>query len=124
MSLPYQLIKDSADHVAGSHAGRAYSDIIYNATIAANTATALTVPGGAPMGMPGKTINTYIAVFSYKPNTAFWVAVNGTSAIPAGASFSKATSELNPPAYAVNYGDTISFFCVAGGDVSVAFYAI
>lgn len=105
--------------------GSPFCDTIYTATLAAATATALTVPGKAAIGMASAGIskNTYLAVFSYAPSAKVWVANNGTAAIPAGAAFAASTSELNPPAKIVKAGDILSMICTAGADVSIALYS-
>ena len=105
--------------------GSPFSDTIYTATLAAATATALTVPSKAAIGMGSATSvkNTYLAVFSYAPAAKVWVANNGTAAVPGGAAFAASTSELNPPSKKVKAGDVLSFICTAGADVSVAFYS-
>lgn len=97
----------------------------FTSALAANTDTSLTVPISAAVGAPAATsFNKFIAVFSYQPATRVWVAVNAAAAAPAGAPFAASTSELNPPAKFVRAGDIIHMLCVAGADVSVAFYAI
>lgn len=105
--------------------GTPFCDTIYTSTLAAATATALTIPGKAAIGMASAatTKNTYLAVFSYTPGAAVWVANNGTAAIPAGAPFALSTSELNPPAKIVKAGDILSMICTAGTSVSVALYS-
>lgn len=102
--------------------GSPFCDTIRTATLAAGTATALTIPGKAAIGMGSATSskNTFLAVFSYAPGAKVWVANNETAAIPAGAAFAASTSELNPPAKLVRAGDVLSFICTAGADVSVA----
>lgn len=105
--------------------GAPFCDTVYTASLAAATATALTVPGKAAIGMASATSskNTYLAVFSYQPAAQVWVANNGTAAIPAGAAFALSTSELNPPAKIVKAGDVLSMICTAGAVVSVALYS-
>lgn len=91
-------------------------DYVYNATLAQSTATALTVPAAY-----GK----WLAIFSYEPGGACWVADNHTAAVPAGATFAATTSVLLPVSWQVNGGDVLSFItpdtsCAVG----VAFYAL
>ena len=113
--------------------GQIYSDQIYNATLTAATNTALTVPGGGIMGAMSSynganTKNKVRAVI--RTTGDVWVAVNGTAAVPAGASFAKATSELVTntldKAYDVNVGDILNFFSKTATtpSISVAFYAM
>ncbi len=104
--------------------GRQYSDQVYNVTLAAATETTLTVPGDLPLGAlgmigtatPGQNLpgnptahNKVIAIFSYGTKTPadFWVAINGTAAVPAGATLAKATSILNPNCLNLKAGDVI-----------------
>ena len=105
--------------------GSPFSDTIYTAALAAATATALTIPGKASIGMGSATSykNTYLAVFSYAPAAKVWVANNATAAVPGGAAFAASTSELNPISKKVKAGDVLSFICTAGADVSVALYS-
>jgi len=113
--------------------GQIYSDQIYNATLTAATNTTLTVPGGGIMGAMSSynganTKNKVRAVI--RTSGDVWVAVNATAAVPVGASFAKATSELVTnvldKAYDVNVGDVLNFFSKAGTtpSISVAFYAM
>jgi hypothetical protein len=106
--------------------GLPFSDTVYSATLAATTDTTLTVPNAVGLGKQGyATIPQTLAVFSYQNATTTWVAVNGTAAVPAGATFAATTSEINPPAKLVNGGDIIHFFSAAGtAGVSVAFYSV
>lgn len=105
--------------------GTPFCDTVYTASIAAATATALTVPTTIAMGIPSATSvhNTFLAVFTYAPASKVWVANNHTAAVPAGAAFAASNSELNPSAKKVKAGDVLSFICTAGADVSVAFYS-
>ena len=97
----------------------------YTITLAGNTVKTLTVPSSSAMGnINSSSISTFIALFSYKPATEFWVAINGTAAVPAGGDFAANTSELLPSAYIVKAADVIQVISVAGGDMSVSFYAI
>lgn len=105
--------------------GTPFCSQIYTAALTANTDISLTVPTNAAMGMaPAQTTNnTFIVVFSYAPSAKVWVSVNGTPAVPAAGTFGASTSELNPPAKICKAGDTIHMLCVAGADVSAAFYS-
>lgn len=113
--------------------GQIYSDQIYNATLTAATNTQLTVPGGGIMGAMtsyngSNTKNKVLAVI--RTTGDVWVAVNQTAAVPAGASFAAATSELVTnvldKAYLCNAGDVLNFFSKTATtpSVSVAFYAM
>lgn len=113
--------------------GQQYSDQIYNATLTAATNTTLTVPGGGIMGAissygSSSDKNKMLAVI--RTTGDVWVAVNQTAAVPAGASFAQATSELvtnvEGKAYFVNVGDVLNFFSKTATtpSVSVAFYAM
>lgn len=122
-----QEIKGSNDF------GQQYSDQIYNATLTAATDTTLTVPGGGVLGAlssfgDSNSKNKMMAVI--RTTGDVWVAVNQTAAVPAGASFASATSELVTnvmgKTYFVNVGDVLHFFSKAGTtpSISVAFYAM
>ena len=105
--------------------GLPFCKLVYTSALAANTDTSLVVPTSAAVGAPAATTyNKFIAVFSYQPSSKVWVALNAAAAAPAGAPFALSTSELNPLAKYVKAGDTVHMLCVAGADVSVAFYAI
>jgi hypothetical protein len=105
--------------------GSPFCTQIFTATLAANTDTAIAVPLTAAVGMPAATRNNkFLAVFSYAKAVDFWVANNAAAAAPAGAAFAASPSELNPPAKYCKAGDTIHCLSVAGGSMSVAFYAI
>lgn len=113
--------------------GQIYSDQIYNATLAAATNTALTVPGGGLMGEItsfGGTSNKNKVMAVIRTTGDVWVAVNQTADVPAGASFVIDTSELVTnvldKCYLVNVGDVLNFFSKAGTtpSISVAFYAM
>lgn len=113
--------------------GQQYSDQIYNATLAAATNTALTVPGGGIMGGVSSygTAGDKNKVYAVIRTTGdVWVAVGQTADVPAGASFAKDTSELVTnvleKTYLVNVGDVINFFAKTGTtpSVSVAFYPL
>jgi hypothetical protein len=106
--------------------GSPFCATIYSATLAAATNTTLTVPGKAAIGMGSATPtkNRYLAVFSYAPSSKVWVANNATATVPAGASFTATSSELNPPAKIVAAADVINMICTAGADVSIALYSL
>ncbi len=98
---------------------------VYSATLAAATEKHFTVPGTSALGaMNSSQTSNFLAIFSYAPTVEFWVAVNATAAVPAGGNFATDTAELLPSAYIVRAGDTISAISTAGGDISVALYAI
>lgn len=88
----------------------------YNANLATNTDTTLTVPSYAAH---------YVAIFAYQPGASVWVTINATAAKPVGGTFAATTSELNPVARYVAAGDVIHALT---GDtsamVSVTFYAL
>lgn len=92
----------------------------------ASTHETVTVPSGSALGAVNSSqTGRYVAIFSYKAATDFWVAFNGqTAAVPAGASFGASTSELNPNARVVNAGSVIDVISAAGGYISISFYAI
>lgn len=105
--------------------GSPFCDQTYTATLAANTDTSLIVPGTVAMGIAPATnaANTFLVVFTYKPDAEVWVNKNGTAAVPAGAAFATPASVLNPIAKTVKTGDVLHFLCVAGTDVCVEFYS-
>jgi hypothetical protein len=83
--------------------------------LAANTEQHFTVTG---------TYSRYVAVFSYQPGGAVWVANNYTAAVPSG-SFAATTSQLNPAVRIVNQGDVLSFITADTDDyVGVSLYGI
>lgn len=112
--------------------GQQYSDQIYNATLSQNTNTSLTVPGGGAMGSIGSfgeshNKNKVMAVI--RTSADVWLAVGATAAVPAGATFLSATSELVTNtcemAKLVNVGDVLNFFSSGTStSVSVTFYAM
>jgi hypothetical protein len=98
---------------------------IYTITLAGATVKTLTVPSTSAMGTINSALtNVFLALFSYEPAVEFWVAINGTAAVPAGATFAASTSELLPSAYILKAGDVIQVISTAGGDMSISFYAI
>lgn len=96
---------------------------IFTATLAANTASSVTVPGNYPR---------WIMSISVQPGGEVWVRQNGTAAVPAGSTFAAANSELNPGprmVYAIqNDGVTATTIsCITPNttcDVEISFYAI
>lgn len=113
--------------------GQIYSDQIYNVTLTAATNTGVVVVGGGIMGgitSFGGATNKNKVMAVIRTTSDVWVAVNQTAAVPAGATFAQATSELVTnvleKSYLVNVGDTINFFAKTGTtpSVSVAFYAM
>jgi len=98
--------------------GLEFSDTNYSATLTVGAAQSLVVPGIS-------TTTTYLAVFSYEPGTSIWVANNDTAAVPVAASFGATTSELNPAARKVKFGDTLSFITNdTTAEVGVSFYGL
>ncbi len=110
--------------------GQEYSAQIFNATLAANTNTTLTVPGGGIMGgMTSATgLNKMYACIRVSYGTQVWVSVGAAAAVPAGASFIAATSESvssdNPITKLVTEGDILNFKSAGTPSVSVTFYAL
>lgn len=107
--------------------GLPFCDTIYSAAIAANTDTAVTVPGAAPMGaITANVKNKYVAVITASA-AATYMAVNATAAKPAGAAFAVVSSGMLPTGQPysryVNAGDVLHFLNAAGCDVTVEFYA-
>ena len=102
-----------------------FCDTIFSSALAANTDTSIAVPLNASPGMaPAQQVNnTFLAVFSYQSGSVVYVAKNVAAAAPAGAPFAASHSEINPPAKIVKAGDTIHMLCVAGCDVTIAFYS-
>lgn len=130
MTQAFRTIQETKGH---NDFGQLYSDQIYNATLTAATNTTLTVPGGGVMGgitSFGGTNNKNKVRAVIRTTGDVWVAVNKTAAVPAGASFALATSELVTnvleKSYDVYVGDVLNFFSKAGTtpSISVAFYAL
>ena len=97
----------------------------FTITLAGATVKTLTVPSSSAMGsINSSNTNTFLAIFSYQPAVQFWVAINGTAAVPAGGDFASSTSELLPSALVLNGGDVIQVISAAGGSMSVSFYSI
>lgn len=100
--------------------GLRFSNLKYSANLDAKTDTTLTVPSDG---------QRYKAVMKVENNGLVWVALNGTAAVPAGASFAKTTSELITDAKSlcreVKAGDVLHFYTATNNtDVSVVFYAL
>lgn len=122
MTTKFNLVRD----INGFNGfGVAFSDALYDTTLAIGVAQSLTVP--VSMGMGGNGLYSgpeYIAIFSFQPGSNVWVADNFTATVP-GASFAATNSELNPAARLVKGGDVLSFIT---GDstalVGVAFYVL
>jgi len=96
-----------------------FADLKYSATLAITTDTTLTIPG---------TAQRYKALIKTQGTGNVWVAINGTAAVPAGATFAATTSELLPNGQKlcreVKAGDVLHFFSSAGTQaVSVVLYA-
>lgn len=126
MTTQYKLQKD----VAGYNGfGLPFSDQKYSASLAATTDTTLTVPSSAAIGAPLNSNNRFLAVIKVKANISVWCALNGTAAVPVGATFASTTSELivggQDYAREVKGGDVLHFFTpTASTEVSVVFYAL
>lgn len=66
----------------------------------------------------------WVAIFMLEPGDSVWVAYNATATIPSS-TVAACNCELNPPAWRVLAGDTISFATTdASITVGVKFYAI
>ena len=116
MSAPVPYLAKQPETDFGSR----FSNLEYSATLAASTDTSLTVPGNAPR---------YKMVIKVKTEGVVWVAINGTAAVPAGASFASTTSELvtNTEGLCreVIAADVIHFITASSNvDVSVVFYSM
>ena len=99
--------------------GHQFSNLLYNAAVAATTDTTLTVPGDAPR---------YKAIIKAGADVEVYVALNQVADVPAGATFAADTSELVPVngvlCREVAAADVLHFYSTAGGDVSVVFYTL
>jgi hypothetical protein len=109
--------------------GLQFTDTAYSCTLATSTDTTLTVPAAVGIGGPeiyqgtGKPYT--LAVFSYDPGTAVWVADGHMASAPGGDTFAATNSELNPAARLVQGGDILHFFSTGTDvDVSVTFYSL
>ena len=81
----------------------------------------VTVPGAST---ESGTVTSYKRFKSVMRCTAdFWFANNATAVVGIGA-ITATDSELNPPCREVKAGDVLSFISTAGGELSIALYAI
>lgn len=100
----------------------------YSATLAVTTDTTLVVPSTPALGninLNGTAATNWMAIFTFEPGSAVWVANNATAAIPAGASFAATNSQLNPAVRYVKGGDVLHFYTAGTGiEVSVLFYSL
>lgn len=113
---PYTAQQPTSDY------GLRFAGLKYSSTLAASTATSLTIPGAAPR---------YKAVIKggIQGQGQLWVAYNATATVPAGSSFAATPSEMvginQKICREVNAGDTLSFITAGTGvDVSVVLYAV
>ena len=90
------------------------SAVKYSATITTGSATSVTVP---------TTHALWVVSFRYYPNDV-WVDVSGaTAALPAGATLTATTSELNPASLTLKSGTNISVITgLTSADVSVVMW--
>lgn len=100
--------------------GLLFSNLKFNASLAATTDTTFTIPGQA---------QRYKALIKVENNGLVWVALNATAAVPVGATFAATTSELVSDnatlCREVKAGDVLHFFtATAATDVSVVLYAV
>ncbi len=106
--------------------GLQFTDTAYSATLAATTDTTLIVPSSDSMGgasFPPDNKPRLIAIFSFDPGEAVWVANGATASDPAGATFAATASSLNPAAREVKGGDVLHFYTTAANVVvGVEFY--
>ena len=79
--------------------GRFPSYDIQSTYLAANAAQSITIPSN---------FQNWIAILSYTPGSNIWVSSTGTAAV-AGSSFSSGISALNPSAFQLSAGMTLSF---------------
>ena len=104
--------------------GLPFCDTVFTATLDADTASAVTIPGNATLGPTVYQIDKYLAVFSYEPGTSVFVAVNGTAELPTDNDFEQSNSELNPSCKFVQAADVLSFITHnTTANVSVAIYS-
>lgn len=131
MTIQFRTIQETKGY---NDFAQLFSDQVYSATLAATTATALTVPGGGIMGnitsyAQSSNKNFMLAVIRVSFGDEVWFSVNQTADVPAGASFAKDTSEIitsdNPRSVLVLSGDVLSFYAPGSTtSVSVTFYAM
>lgn len=104
--------------------GLPFTNTSYSATLAANTDTAITVPGLQASGAPGAIYAKMYALIDYSGGSV-WVANNAAATLPAGAAFAQTNSELNPVGKYVKAGDVLHFITSAANvEVNVAFFAV
>jgi hypothetical protein len=88
---------------------------IFGGALVAGVAQSITVPSNYP---------NWLAIFMFGPGTSIWCRHNGTATVPAGA-MAAISSELNPSAWWVQAGDTISMITADASDViAVKLYGI
>jgi len=122
LSTPFKLTRD----INGFNGfGLVFSDTKYDTTLAANVEQTLAVPNIVTGGYPRNSTNpTWLAIFSYQPGAAVWVANNATATV-AGVAFATTDSELNPACREVKSGDTLHFITAdATAILGVTFYAL
>lgn len=107
----FELLRD----LSGQNSyGLVQSTLKYSSTLAANVLQSQVVPGNFSRG---------VALFTYDPGAAVWVAINDGDAEIPGASFALTNSELNPTLREVYPGQSISFITDdTFAKVSVVFY--
>lgn len=100
--------------------GFRFTELLYNASLAATTDTTFNVPLVA---------SRYKAIIKCHGAGAVWVALNATAAVPAGATFAQTASELltaeQPLCREVVKGDILHFITTtANTEVSIALYTV
>lgn len=123
MSTPFWMVRDINGY---NGFGLKPSSQKYSATLAQSTDTSFTVPKGNLVGSGSSTgSKKYLAIFSYEPGSAVWVAYNATAAVPGGAAFAATSSELLPTARYVSQGDVIHFITPdTGVSVGITLYVL
>ena len=96
----------------------------YNCAVAATTDTTLTVPNFTGLGKANDQNPKIFAVFGYAGSVTMYVANNATALPTLAGSFTLDNSVINPSCREVKGGDVLHFYSVAGGNMTVAFYAI
>lgn len=87
----------------------------FSTTLLANTPQTFTVPNN---------FGRWLAIFMIEPGDSIWCALNDTAALPGG-SVAATTSELNPTAWEVLGGSTISIITADTSDyVGIKFYVL
>lgn len=122
MAIPFNMTRD----INGFNGfGLKPSDIIYSATLTANTDTSIAMPTTMPTGYGSMRKPQWIAIFHYTPGAEVWVANNIAASVPGGASFALTSSKGNPAAYSVLGGDVLHFFTTGTAvNVDISLYAI